>query len=233
MIMAIKKTEINEARKLICEVGAMLFQRNLTDLAGGNISMRVGDFVLMTPSLAGARKFWQLNPDDLICFDLKGNVVEGSGKVSREVTAHLLLLNNLYPGGKAVIHAHPRNVLVFCATQTPIPPVLECTMKYGEIKVVEYANGGVQSKQLAENVLSGLRGKEELIEKSAAAVIAPWHGIFTVGKDLYSALDTIERIEENAYCILMGKGLLSSTDRLDKHRKALADAIHRTGGSGE
>lgn len=231
--MAVKKTEINEARKLICEVGALMLQRNLTDLAGGNISVRVGDSVLITPSLAGTRKFWQLKPEEIIRLDLKGNVLEGTGKVSREATTHLLLLNTFYPGGAVVIHAHPRNVLVFCATRTPIPPVLECTMKYGEIKVIEYANGGVQSKQLAENVLAGLRGKEELIGKYAAAVIAPWHGIFTVGKDLYSALDTIERIEVNARCILMGKGLLSSKDRLDKHRKALAEAINRSGGSGE
>lgn len=56
--------------------------------------------------------------------------------------------------------------------------------------------------------------------KQAAIVIAPWHGIFAFGQDLRRILDTIDRIEVNAYCILMSKLLVDPVD-LDAHQSAL------------
>ena len=223
-----------EARQLVAKVGEILLQRNLTDLAGGNISMRVEDRIVMSPTLAGPNKFWQLQPEEVLILDLEGNKLDGDGGISREAPTHLKLLNHFYPAGRAVIHAHPRNTLVFCVAQQPIPPVLEGVLKFGEIKLVEYANGGTHSEKLAENVLAGLVGQDELVAKQAAVVLAPWHGVFAIGKSLPATLDAVERIENNAYCILMSKLLLAQTDGLEDHRQALMAAIKATrGGSGE
>jgi L-fuculose-phosphate aldolase len=227
-----KTIQLLEARQLVARVGAIMLQRNLTDLAGGNISMRVEDKVVMSPTLAGTNRFWQLDPEEVLVLDLEGNKLDGDGEISREAPTHLKLLNHFYPGGRAVIHAHPRNVLVFCAARQPIQPVLEGVLKYGEVKLVEYANGGTHSEKLAENVLKGFIGQEKLISNSAAIVLSPWHGVFAVGKNLYSTLDSIDRIENNAYCILMGKLLLSGSDRLEDHRQALIEAVKATKGKG-
>lgn len=232
--MDIKNKNIDQARILLAKVGSIMYKKGLTDLAGGNISLRVEDKVVMSPSLAGTYKFWEIKPEDVLVLDLDGNKLEGNGKISREAVTHLMMLNRFYPFGKAVIHAHPKNVLVFCATNQPIPPVLECTQKYGEIRVVEYAHGGIQNKQLAENIYSGLEDQKERIKEYAAAVIAPWHGIFSVGRDLESVLDTIDRIETNARCILMGMRLMENKDRLDKPSQKLNEAIKKSRGqSGE
>ncbi|MFA5079699.1 MAG: class II aldolase/adducin family protein, partial [Dehalococcoidia bacterium] len=96
-----------EARELIAQIGALMFERNLTDLAGGNISMRVEDKIVMSPSYSGARKFWQLKPEDVLVLDLDENLLSGEGKISREAPVHLKLLNSFYPQCQAVIHAHP------------------------------------------------------------------------------------------------------------------------------
>lgn len=221
-----------EARKLVAKVGAMMLKRNLTDLAGGNISMRVEDKIVMSPTYAGTRHFWQIEPEQVLVLDLNGNKIEGNGEISRESPTHIKLLQNFYPAGQAVIHAHPRNILVFCATEQPIPPVLEGVLKFGEIKLAKYANGGTHSEKLAEYVYEALRGQEQLISKQAAVVMAPWHGVFAVGKDLLITLDAVDRIENNAYCILMGKILLSDPDRLDVHRLRLGNAIKETKGNG-
>ena len=223
-------SEINllEARTLLAKVGAMMLRRNLTDLAGGNISMRVGDKIVMSPTYAGAKHFWQLEPEQVLVLDLDGNKIEGKGEISRESPTHIKLLQNFYPAGQAVIHAHPRNILVFCATEQPIPPVLEGVLKFGEIKLAKYANGGTHSEKLAENIYEALLGQEKIISKQAAVVMAPWHGVFAVGKDLLLTLDAIDRIENNAYCILMGKKLLSDPDRLDVHRLRLEKAVKET-----
>ena len=219
------KLNFYEERKLVAKVGAMMLQRNLTDLAGGNISVRVEDKIIMSPTYAGTKHFWQLEPEQVLVLDLKGNKLEGDGEISREIPTHVKLLNTFYPDGKAVIHAHPHNIMVFCATEQPIPPVLESTLKFGEIKLAKYANGGSHSEVLAENIATALKGQERLMTKHAAIVMAPWHGVFGVGTDLCMVLDAIDRIENNAYCILMGKLLLADPDRMDSHREALLKAV--------
>lgn len=224
---------LHEARELIARVGKILLDRNLTDLAGGNISVRVEDKVAMSPSYAGTRRFWELKAEDVLVLDLKGNLLEGEGKVSREAPTHLKLLNVFYPKGRAVIHAHARNVMVFCAAGRPIPPVLENTCKFGEIKLAEYARGGVHGEQLAENVCKALVGQEERMAKQAAAVIVPWHGLFAIGADLYSTLDTVERIEVNARCILYGQLLPGGGDNLDRCAADLAERLKSADGDGE
>jgi len=222
-----------QARELIAEVGAIMFERKLTDLAGGNISMRVEDKIAMSPSYAGTRKFWRLKPEEVLVLDLQGNLLEGEGKISREAPVHIKLLSSFYPQGQAVIHAHPRNILVFCAARQVIPPVLENTIKFGEIKLAEYARGGVQNRQLAENVYKALCGQEKRMAGQAAAVMVPWHGLFAVGKDLYAVMDAVERIETNARCILMGRVLLSDEDMLYRSRHDLAKQMEGSSGEGE
>jgi len=221
------------AREMIAQVGAMLFERKLTDLAGGNISVRVEDKIAMSPSYSGARKFWRLKPEDVLVLDLEGNLQSGDGRISREAPVHLKLLNSFYPQCRAVIHAHPRNIMVFCAARQVIPPVLENTYKFGEIKLAEYARGGVQSRQLAENVYRALCGQEKRMAGQAAAVMVPWHGLFAAGKDLYAVMDAVERIETNAHCILMGRVLLADEDMLFRSRHDLAKHMEEALGEGE
>ena len=220
-----ERKEINKGRELIANVGALMFERHLTDLAGGNISMRIGDKVLMSPSFAGTNKFWNIKPEEVLVLTMDGKKVEGKGNISRESPTHLKLLNYFYPVAKAVIHAHPLNTQVFCAAQQPIPPVLEGNVRYGVINCAKYANGGSHSEELAENILHALKGQAQLIEEYAAAVLAPWHGIVCAGRDIFSVVDTIERIEKNAHCILLGQTLLSRKEWVQKSQIDLIDAM--------
>ncbi len=228
-----EEKSLYQSRDLIAQIGEIMFKRNLTDLAGGNISVRVDDKIAMSPSYSGARKFWRLKPEDVLVLDLQGNLLSGEGKISREAPVHLKLLNSFYPQCQAVIHAHPRNIMVFCAARQVIPPVLENTYKFGEIKLVEYARGGAHSKQLAENVYQGLCGQEKRMAGQAAAVMVPWHGLFAAGKDLYAVMDAIERIEVNARCIVMGRVLLADQDMLYRSRHDLAKQMEGSSGEGE
>ena len=228
-----EKQSLDEAKELVAQAGKIMLERNLTDLAGGNISVRVGDRIAMSPSYAGSHRFWQLKPQDVLVLDLQGKLLDGEGKVSREAPTHLKLLNGFYPQGQAVIHAHARNIMVFCASRQTIPPVLEYTYKFGEIKLAEYARGGVHDEQLAENVYRALTGQEGRMARQAAAVMVPWHGLFAVGKDLHSVLDAVERIEINARCILYGRMLLNDEDKLYRSRHDLAKHLEAAAGEGE
>jgi L-fuculose-phosphate aldolase len=212
---------IDEMRSTIARLGALLFSRQVLDIAGGNISARVGQQICITPRYAGSRRQWQLRPDQVLVMDLAGNKLEGEGEISREAKVHVRLYRD-FPDGQAVVHAHPQHVLVFCAARRPIPPVLEATLKFGEVKVVEYAPA--HSQELAEYIARGLCGQEEHIRKQAAAVIAPWHGLFVIGKDLEAAVDAAERINTNAGCLLFAR-LLGSDQPLGAESSALVSAI--------
>lgn len=227
MLQIQDRTAIDAAREKLAYIGGMLFDRHLTDAGGGNISIRVGDLICLSPSLAGQKRQWQLTGDDVLVCDLDRNILEGSGKLSRESNVHFGLHREFGDYGTAVIHAHPRNLMVFAAMAVPMPAVLEANLKFGEVKCIDYAPA--HSPDLANNIISAIRGQESRITKHAAGVIAPWHGLFLMGRDIDAAFDAVERFDTNAYCILMAHQALGGTDLLQKQRTALQEAATRFG----
>jgi L-fuculose-phosphate aldolase len=199
---------IQATRAKIAVLARMLFERFLADAAGGNLSVRVGNRVCITPRYSGSQKQWHLAPEDVLVADMERTILAGSGQISREANVHFTLHREFSEHGTAVIHAHSRNLLVFAAAAKPLPPVLEATRKFGVTPVVEFAPA--HSPRLATHVAAALRGREAAISKQAAGVLAPYHGLFLIGKDLDAAFDAVERLDNNAYCILMGSLLVGS-----------------------
>ena len=113
--------------------------------------------------------------------------------------------------------------MTFVAAAQPIEPILEATLKFGTIPVSRFSPA--HSEKLAEAIVESLQGKDEAIRKYATAVIAPWHGLFTVGKDLDAAFDLTERIDTNAYCILMSRLLPEGPSDPETIQRKLKEAI--------
>ncbi len=193
---------IREMRAFITEIGRLMFDRHLTDSAGGNLSVRMNDLILITPRMAGSVYRWCLDPEQVLVVDLKGNKIEGRGEISREARVHFRLLETYYPDGSAVVHGHARNALVFCAFNKPLPSVLYTEDKFGDL--VEVEDHPAHSPELAEVIVKAMHGQEARMRKQAAAVLAPKHGVFVLAKDLEAGYDALERIDANAYCVLMG-----------------------------
>ncbi|MCI4436593.1 MAG: class II aldolase/adducin family protein, partial [Ignisphaera sp.] len=76
----------NVSAKQMCEALKMMYLKGLVTPLTGNISVRVGDTVLITPSSWGfiAKLKYELNPDDIVEVDLGGRVIRG-GKPSSEL----------------------------------------------------------------------------------------------------------------------------------------------------
>ena len=219
-------TTVAETRKEITRFGQMLFDRHLTDAGGGNISARVDDVVCITPRYSGQQRQWTVSPDEVLVVDMEGNILEGDGMLSRESQVHLKLHNTYREAGTAVMHAHPRNLMVFAALAKPMPPVLEANLKFGVTPVVEYAPA--HSADLAGFVAGALEGQEARIQKHAAGVIAPWHGLFLMAKNLAAAFDAVERFDTNAYCIMMAHQM-GLGERLEQQSEALIAAAEAYG----
>ncbi len=188
----------------IVSVGRRMFERRLTDMSGGNVSARDGNTMYITPRFSGGRKHWQLEISDVLPGQVDTDDLMHHPMFSREGQTHVAIYRN-FPDANAVIHAHPFHVLPFCAASRPIEPVLEGTQKFGVIQCA--AQAPAHSKTLADNVVACLQGQEGRIRKHAAAVLLPLHGIVVVSTDLFLAIDALERIDWNAYCILVQKSL--------------------------
>ncbi|MEW5959849.1 MAG: class II aldolase/adducin family protein [Chloroflexota bacterium] len=191
----------------IAYVGRRMFERRLTDMAGGNVSARVGNTIYISPRYSGSRQHWQLTPADIISGPLDTDELLEHPGCSREGKAHLAVYRN-FPDVTGIIHAHPFHILPFCAAERAIEPVLEATQKFGVVEVVKGAPA--HSEALAAQIVEGLRGKEANIRVQAAAVLLPKHGILVAGKHLLAAIDALERIDWNAWCII-AQGLMPAT----------------------
>jgi L-fuculose-phosphate aldolase len=193
-----------QTRQQISEIGRLLYDRFLTDSAGGNVSARAGDVICISPRYSGSKYQWHIRPEQVLVVDLDGNKLDGEGEISREARVHLRLYRE-FPEGMAVVHAHPRNVMVFATAGQPIPPIWEGTLKFGVIQVCQFAPA--HTPDLAESVAAVMHGQEAALRMQAIAVIAPAHGMFTLGKSLAAAYDATERIDGAAYSILMSNFL--------------------------
>jgi L-fuculose-phosphate aldolase len=198
-----------EIRQKIADLGRLMYSRKLTDSAGGNISVRAGELVCITPRYAGAKFRWELRPEQVLVCDMEGKKLEGDGDISREAKVHLSLLRE-FPDQNAVVHGHAQNALIFCAAGIPIEPVMEDTLKFGKVDVSKFAPA--HSDDLSNFIVEKMKENAEALKKGSAGVLAPWHGLFVLAKDLDMAYDSFERIDGNAHIILMSSILLNAPD---------------------
>ncbi len=190
-------------------VAGLMYERFLTDAAGGNVSAKSGERIYLTPRYAGARYHWRLNPDLINVLDLERNVLCGPTPISRESDMHLALYE-AFPQIGSVIHAHAPNIMVFSSAEAPMPPVMEYTEKFGIIGLVEAARS--HTPQLAVNVVAHFQGLMGEFDKHPVGALLPRHGVVVAAHDLLEAFDTLERLENNARCII-GQAALAGSRR--------------------
>lgn len=191
---------MEDPRPAMAAICRMAYERKLLDSAGGNLTVRLGDRIYMSPRYAGSQKQWQLDASDFLTLDLEGNLLAGAGAISREGAMHLAIYRRI-PMAGCVFHAHAQNIMVFASAGRPIPPTSEQTDKYGEIPLCVHAPSHTQ--ELGDNVVAALLPQAEKLERHGIACLIPRHGIVCVGRDLNAAYDTLERIDRGARIFLL------------------------------
>lgn len=194
-----------EMRREMATVARLMWERRLTNAAGGNFAVRVEDNrILISPSLMSERKHCVLEPEDFLLIDYDRNILEGDGKLSREGLMHVLILQNFKEIG-CTIHAHPFYCMPFVAQSKPIPNVTEATMGRGEVGCIKWAKA--YTDELSESVYHYFEDHRELAEKKPIGVIMPLHGVVVSGPDIYMAYSMLERIETDAFCTIAAKSI--------------------------
>lgn len=184
-------------REELCEVVKLMFDRKLTNAAGGNVSVKMNDeHIIMTPSLMAEEYFCRLNPEQILVTNLDGDIIEGEGNMTRESNMHLGIYRNL-PDAGCVLHAHPKETMVYISLADELPSLTEATDKFGEVKVLPYAKAC--SEELANIAVEYFKTREEELKNHGLIALLRKHGVVIVDTNLKKAFNDLERIETNAY----------------------------------
>jgi ribulose-5-phosphate 4-epimerase/fuculose-1-phosphate aldolase len=185
-------------REAIVKWGASIFSRGLTSGSSGNISVRIDECYLATPtnSCLGF-----LDPARLSRLDASGAHI-GGDRPTKELPLHFAFYENR-PDAQAVVHLHSSFATALsCLTDidaaNAIPPLTPyVAMRVGKVPVVPYARPG--SSELAVPIA-------RLASKHVAVVIQN-HGPVVCGRTLDDAVYAIEELEEAAKLALLTRGL--------------------------
>ncbi|MBA4364645.1 MAG: class II aldolase family protein [Coprothermobacter sp.] len=177
------------AAKLV-EIAKRLYERNMNAALGGNVSIRMGNEIAMTP--AGINKGF-MTEDDVVVVDMEGNKLRGDGKPSSEGKMHYEIYK-LRPDVHAVIHTHPPFAVGFALAHHDLPDDIlpEATVLLGHVPCLPYVTPS--TIELAREVAQGLAHRN-------AAFMAN-HGAITVGADLEEAYNRMELLEQTCMSVL-------------------------------
>jgi L-fuculose-phosphate aldolase len=177
----------------IVQVCRMLHRKNYLAATDGNVSVRLGDRVLVTPS--GINK-GLMEADQVITVDREGRVLKGEGRPTSEIRMHLLAYE-LRPDVGAVVHAHlPYATACTLAGIDLLEPILpEVVITLGGIPTAPYATPG--SREVPEAVREFIREYD--------AILLSRHGAMTVGREVMDAYNKMEKLEHTARVVLAAR----------------------------
>ena len=185
-------------RELIVEFGRSLYERGLTAGSSGNLSVRLADGWLLTPTNVSLGR---LDPARLSKLDDNGTLISGEAP-SKEAFLHQAMYRQRGKAG-AIVHLHSTYaaaVSCLCGLDHDdcIPPLTPYfVMKVGRLPLVPYHRPG-------DPALAAVIGK--LAGKHSAVLLAN-HGPVVSGSTLEAAVYAAEELEETAKLFLLLRGV--------------------------
>ncbi len=186
-------------REQICELSKSLFDRGLTHGSTGNISARTEDGgLLVSPT---GTSFGRLDPARLSRFDASGQHV-GGDKPTKEIPLHTAFYDTRESAG-AVVHLHSCHAVALSMMpdldkDNFLPPLTPyAIMLLGKVKLLPFFLPGDDAMGEAVRALKGTR----------SAVMLANHGPVVSGKDVQTACNAIEELEETAKLAMMTRGM--------------------------
>ncbi|WP_171167921.1 class II aldolase/adducin family protein [Streptomyces sp. I05A-00742] len=184
----------------------------------GNVSARVGDMILVTPS---GVPYDRLGPEEIVAVDLDGRRLHGSLAPTSELPLHLAVYRAT--DAAAIVHTHAVHATAVSTLVTELPPIHYMTAALGgPVRVAPYALYG--SDELARHALTALDGRTGCLLRN--------HGTLTHGATLDQAYDRTAQLEWMCHVWLAASGAAGrSPSLLDAGQ--LAEAAEKLSGYGQ
>jgi len=208
--------DIKDVRKSICKIGKLLFDRELTDSSGGNISVRVGGKVYVSPRRAGHDNQWEIEEDDIIVTDLCKVPLEGDADmITREASTHYYIYQN-FPDVGAVIHAHPIFLMSFGAAHMDLPAVSEGTRAVlGNQPVTNIEESIPASPEQGQRVVENFKKRRQIDPGCPLICGIPFHGTFAAGANLNDAFLYTEVANNCAKILIYRQAMFGGNPQAD------------------
>ncbi|MEU3446862.1 class II aldolase/adducin family protein [Streptomyces thermolilacinus] len=174
-------TAVDEAWDALLDTARRTVADGLVVGTSGNVSVRVGDLVLVTPS---GVPYSRLGADDVVAVDLDGRRLRGALPPTSELPMHLAVYRST--GAGAVVHTHAVHATAVSTLVEELPPVHYMTAALGgPVRVAPYALYG--TRELADHVLTALTGRTACLLRN--------HGTVAYGATLDQAYDRTAQLE--------------------------------------
>ncbi len=191
-------TEETKLREEMCLLAKSLFDRGLTGGSTGNISARTPDGgLLVSPT---GTSFGRLDPARLSRFDANGTLI-GGDKPTKEMPLHSAFYETRNKTG-AVVHLHSCHSVAWSLMPEVdednfLPPLTPyAIMKLGKVKLLPFF---IPGDPAMGDAVRGLAGKR-------SAVMLANHGPVVAAKDVESACNAIEELEDTARLAILMRG---------------------------
>jgi L-fuculose-phosphate aldolase len=195
--------ELLKDRERVAAIMRRLYANGLTTASGGNVSMRVGDRVLITPSQIDKAG---IAAEQVGVLTAEGRSISSRIKKSMETGMHLAIYGKRQDI-RAIVHAHPVFATSFAAAGKTVRTNLA-----GESRAI------LKEPMLAPYALMGSPELAEAVSNAACqsnVILMQNHGIITLGENLFQAYDRMEVLEAAAKMNLI-TDMLGGAIELDK-----------------
>ncbi|MBK8464701.1 MAG: class II aldolase/adducin family protein [Chloracidobacterium sp.] len=205
------------ARKLIVEIGKLLYERSYVVSSDGNVSVRLDEnTVLATPTMTCKGR---MTEDCLALTDMDGKPLSDK-RASSELAMHLLIYK-MRPDIKAVCHAHPPHGTAFAVAGLAIdkPILSEVILTLGCVPLTDY--GTPSTNELTEAMKPYVTHHNALLMAN--------HGAVAYGEDLWQSFDRLETLEHTAKIAILAKALGGANDLPQDAIKKLIEIREKAG----
>ena len=182
MVAPVRDAQVlDAARGQLVEYGRRLGTDGLAFGSAGNLSVRVGEVVVITPS---SMPYEAVDACDLCVVAPDGTKLAGRGSISSEWPMHWAVYSTTDAG--AVVHTHSPEVIALSATCDELPAIHYAIARLGgPVRVAPYTRFG--SERLANGARAALEGR--------SAAILQNHGAITYGPTLQEAYERAALLE--------------------------------------
>ncbi len=168
--------DLDVARATLVSYSLRLLDDGLAVGSAGNLSVRLGDLVAITPSGVSYR---DLREEDIAVLSADGTEVDAPQTPSSETPMHLAVYQAASKAG-AVVHTHSPEVIALSSARDELPAIhYAITALGGPVRVAPYVRFG--SAGLATAAARALDGRRAAILRN--------HGAITYGRTLAEAYD--------------------------------------------
>jgi L-fuculose-phosphate aldolase len=206
---------LEAAREQVAAACARLAAEGMVVGTAGNVSVRVDDHVVVTPT---GGVFGSMRADDMVVVDRGGAVIEGPLAPTSELGLHLLLYERMDAG--AVVHTHAPYATALSCVVDEVPAVHYSMLMFGgSLRVARYATFGTD--ELAQNVVGALEGRTACLMQN--------HGHVGYGHDLDYAIEASLMVEWACTVYWRARALGEPVSLSDEQLQDVAAQVMRLG----